>query len=89
MMLLLRVIFTVGIFLFGIAAVFMGAVMSLAFLKSGVISLSWGEGADQSRDVMLSTAPQEFWFYFSLLGVLPVVAGIAAIVAARRMERSN
>ncbi len=85
---LLRAIVAVGLVLLGAIAVFMGFVFSGAFLKSGVISISWGERADQSRDVLLSETPSDFWFYFVLLAVLPIVLGIAAIVVGRRIERS-
>ncbi len=85
---LFRAVFSAGLMFLGAVAVFMGFVVSLASLKSGVISLSWGERADQSRDVLFSETPHDFYIYVLLLGVLPFVLGVAAILAGRRINRS-
>lgn len=88
MMQLLGVVFAAGLIFLGAVAVFLGSVLSIAFWKTGVISLSWGAGTDQSRDVLLSAAPDEFWLYFVLIGLLPIVAGAGAIIVGRRMLRA-
>jgi hypothetical protein len=87
MMPLLRAVFAAGLVFLGAVAIFMGCVLSMAFLKSGAISLSWGDRADQSRDVLLSTHPHDFWLYFVLIGLLPIGAGFAAIIVGRRISR--
>lgn len=87
MMLLLRAVLSAGLVFLGAVGIFMGFVLSGAFLKSGVIYLSWGGRADQSREVLYSVTPNDFWFYFTLIGVVPMVAGFAAIIWGRRMSR--
>lgn len=89
MMPLFRAVMAACLAFFGFCAIFMGVVMMFATLKSGEIQMSWGEAPDQTRRILLSETPSDFWTYFSLLGVLPVAVGLGAIMGAGFLRRKG
>ncbi len=88
MMPLFRAVMAAGFAFLGFIAIFMGIVMMIATYKSGEIQVSWGEEPAQQRRILLNETPGDFWTYFGLLGVLPVVLGAGAIAGGRRISRS-
>lgn len=83
-----RLLFSAALAFFGAVAMFMGTVMMLATLKSGAFWVNWGlqDGAGK-RHVRLSENADEFWLYFAILGVAPVILGWLAIRSSRRFLR--
>ena len=89
MMPLFRAVLAAGFQFLGFISIFMGGIMMFATLKSGEIQLSWGEAPEQSRRILLSETPADFWTYFFLLGLVPVLLGLAAFVAGGKLRLLN
>ncbi len=86
---LVRLIFPLGLVVFGAVAVFMGVVVLFSGLKAGEIGWTSGpaEAAKETR-VRRADDPYSFWRSMGLGGGLPLCLGFGAVVAGRRMLRS-
>jgi hypothetical protein len=85
---LVRLILPMGLIVFGAVAAFMGAVVLIGGLRAGEIGLSSGlAGATVEQRVRKSDDPDAYWRVMGLGGGLPLVLGLGAIFAARRMLR--
>jgi hypothetical protein len=87
-MALFRFVVPLGLIVFGAVAVFMGAVVLIGGLKAGEIG--WTSGpADTAQETRVRRAddPDGFWRVMAFGGALPLMLGLGAVVAGRRMLR--
>lgn len=78
-MMMLRAGMAVGMVVFGLAGALIGAVVLLSALRTGGISLSYGSGARALTQVLTyADEPARFLQFTALLGVGPLLAGLAA-----------
>ncbi len=86
----LRLLVPVGLIVFGAVAVFMGAVVLIGGLKAGEIGWSSGPvGAVEAKRVRQVVDPDGFWRIVGLGGAVPLVLGLGAVFAGRRMLRDE
>lgn len=72
----------------GAIAALLGLVMLVSALKSGVIDMSYGSGANTvSQSVSRAGDPGRFWQFVAALGVAPLVLGTAAAMWGNRQLR--
>jgi hypothetical protein len=87
---LLRFVLLIGTVFLSAVAVFMGAVVTAAALKLQAIHYSFDAGSQAvKRVITLAEDPAGFWQALALLGVLPMVLGIAGIWWGRRTLRAH
>lgn len=86
---LVRLLVPLGLIVFGAVAVFMGAVVLIGGLKAGEIGWTSGNaGSVQETRVRKDDDPHEFWRVMALGGALPLLLGMGAVFAGRRMLHS-
>jgi hypothetical protein len=87
---LVRLIVPLGLIVFGAVAMFMGAVVLIGGLNAGEIGWTSGPaGAVEETRVRKADDPDGFWRIMGFGGALPLCLGFGAVVAGRRMLRSE
>lgn len=86
---LVRLILPFGLIVFGAVAAFMGAVVLMGGLRAGEIGFRSGP-ADAIVDQRVRKAddPEAYWQALGLAGGLPLVLGLGAVFAGRRLLRN-
>ncbi len=85
----IRIVFCLGLLLFGAVGAFMGAAVLITSLRSGEIRYSYGSGPEPlSRTVTHVGEPDDYWRLVAMMGGVPLVSGGIAVWYGRRRFKS-
>ena len=88
MMAMMRMLWPLGLVVFGVVAAFMGLVVLATSLPSGEITSGFAPSANAPgtlHTISRASAPQAYWRKLTLLGFLPGFGGLAAAYAGWRL----
>jgi hypothetical protein len=85
---LLRIVFLAGVVVLGGVGVFLGILVMVTGWQTGAISLSYvQDGKTVSDTVFRASDSARFWRLFGLMGAVPAVIGLAAVLLGVRAIR--